>query len=410
MGIVPKWYRHFCAVEDGYVDMLDALDAGRDPPPRWRVGPYARIAQTVRCLSTVERRQLRDFVWRYRGWRGLSVLGLAIAINCTIGWFISAGTSTGWFDRVEAMFLVNLGVLGLASGFIGIWFDQRQLRRLKGRAFIILPIYIFVASLVGGVVTGIVMGKSPASVVGKASVAGLILGFAITTVLALIATVRNRELAALNAQLAAEGAQQRLAGEVTASRLRLLRAQIEPHFLFNTLGAVQQLAEGRAPDAAALTAHLIRFLRDSVGGFDDATTTLGHEVTIVASYLEIMKTRLGARLSYAIDVPDALRSCPIQPTMLLNFVENAIKHGIEAAPRGGTIRLGASASDAMLTIEVADTGVGMADTIGDGHGLRNAREQLALAYDGRATLELVENEPSGLIVRLCIPRDATQES
>jgi signal transduction histidine kinase len=331
-----------------------------------------------------------------------------VAINCAIGYFISH-TSTAPFDVVEAMILVNLGVACIGMGILSAWFNPRRMGRFGPRAFVILPILIVAGALVGGLATMMTNGRPLPMVVERSFTAGLVLGCAITIVMGLIVAVRNRELAAVNAQLVVEADRQRLVSEVAASRLRLLRAQIEPHFLFNTLGAVQQLAEGRAPEAAALTADLIRFLRHSVSGLDRETTTLGDEAAVIGSYLQIMQSRLGARLAYGIDIPEALLGHRIQPTILLTFVENAIKHGIERSPRGGAIRVSASASartsDPMLTIEVADTGVGLGDAIGDGHGLRNAKEQLALAYEGRASLELVENEPSGLIVRVHIPRD-----
>ena len=403
-----NWYDGYRAWEDRYIAMLDALNAGRDPGPDWAEGAYRRrmVAKT-RCMSNVERQQLRDFIWRYRGWRGWVALLALIAANCLIGLMLSLASPK--IGLVEGMVLMNVGVGGIGLSVVAVWFNPGQLTRFRGRAFLILPILALAGALVGASVSAVVAGESPiamfARVGGKTIVAGLAVGLVLTLLLALIVSLRNRELRAANAQLAAETAQQRLAGEVTASRLRLLRAQIEPHFLFNTLGAVQQLAEGKAPDAAALTAHLIRFLRNSMGSFNDAGTTLGDEATVVASYLEIMQSRLGQRLAFTIEVPEALRHCPVQPTLLLNFVENAIKHGIERAPRGGTIRVSASrrASDATLTVEVADTGVGMGEAIGEGNGLRNAREQLALAYGGRASLDLVENEPSGLIVRMSFP-------
>jgi signal transduction histidine kinase len=399
-----NWLRRRRAFGDGFIAMLDALDAGREVAATWQANAYRRrIASKAGCLSTAERRQMRDFIVRNRGWRGSLASALIVAIDCVIGYFVAPTSSAS--EIVEAMILVNLGVCCLGLGIVGAWFTPGRVGRFGPRAFVVLPILIVAGALVGGLSTTIASGRPLPLVVQRSFAAGLILGFVITVVMGLIVAVRNRELAAVNAQLLVEADRQRLVGEVAASRLRLLRAQIEPHFLFNTLGAVQQLAEGHAPEAAALTADLIRFLRHSVSGLDRTTTTLGDEAEVIESYLQIMRSRLGARLAYGIDVPDALRTCDLQPTILLTLVENAIKHGIEPAPRGGAIRVSASMSDAVLTIEVADTGVGLGDAIGDGHGLRNVKEQLALAYEGRATLDMLENEPSGLVVRIGIPRE-----
>jgi hypothetical protein len=406
----PGWWRRYQAYNDAFLEMLDALDAGVEPAPMWQETAFRRrLVTKAKSHSHIGRRQLRDFTRRYRGWRGRAVIVAVIVVNCIIGFLIGHGSAAP-FGVVEAIALVNLGVLGLTFAFIGVWFNPGSLGRFGGRRFLLLPVLIFLGALGGGLCMALVSGISPATALGKSAVAGLILACALTIVLAVIVGVRNRELAAINAQLAAEADQQRLAREVAASRLRLLRAQIEPHFLFNTLGAVQQLAEERAPEAAALTANLIRFLRNAVHGFDDRTTTLGDEAAVIESYLQIMQSRLGARLTYAIDIPAALRQFPIQPTILLTFVENAIKHGIEGSSHGGSIAVSASVVDALLCVEIADTGVGLGDAIGDGHGWRNVKEQLALAYGGRATLEFVENEPSGLIVRLQVPRDDTAEA
>jgi sensor histidine kinase YesM len=264
-----------------------------------------------------------------------------------------------------------------------------------------------VGALFGATVAAVVGGENPITMferVGKhVLTVGLAFGVIYASLLGLIVGLRNRELRALNAKLVVDAEKAKLGTQLTESRLRLLQAQIEPHFLFNTLGAVQQLAEGRAPEAAALSGHLIRFLRNSMGSFGERPVSLGDELVVVESYLRIMQSRLGERLSLRIDVPESLRRCTLLPTMLLTLVENAIKHGIEPSPAGGEIRVSAHRSDSMLAIEVADTGVGMSETLGDGNGLRNVREQLALAYGDVATLALVENEPHGLIVRLTIP-------
>ncbi|EFK97383.1 protein containing Signal transduction histidine kinase, internal region domain, partial [sediment metagenome] len=117
----------------------------------------------------------------------------------------------------------------------------------------------------------------------------------------------------------------------------MLQLQIEPHFLFNSLGSAQQLAEKGAPEAARLIANLIRFLRAATPALREDVTSLAQERTLVEAYLGIMKTRLADRLAYAVDIPASLADAVVPPGMLITLVENAIKHGIEPLPAGGRI-------------------------------------------------------------------------
>ena len=162
-----------------------------------------------------------------------------------------------------------------------------------------------------------------------------------------------------------------------ASTLRLLKAQIEPHFLFNTLGLVQHLAEPTAPQAAAC-----------------ATCD---------AYLKIMQARLPRRLSYEVDCPPELLQFRLPSALLLTLVENAIKHGIEPSIEGGHVQIAAKRSDEQVIITVSDTGVGFGKHIGHGLGLDHIRNRLALMYGDKAKLELEENETRGVIARLIFP-------
>src|SRR4030095_1093779 len=149
--------------------------------------------------------------------------------------------------------------------------------------------------------------------------------------------------------------------DVCSSDLRQL--QIEPHFLFNSLGSAQQLAEKDAPDAARLIADLIRFLRASTQSLRENATTLKQDVAMAAAYLAIMQTRLRDRLSYSIDVSEAIGGQPIPPGMLIPLVETALTHAIHPARSGGSIevvaRIEPRDDGACLAITVADTGAGL---------------------------------------------------
>ena len=238
------------------------------------------------------------------------------------------------------------------------------------------------------------------------SVATFIFAFVYLSLAAIIAALRNREHVATARHLEAEARRSELSRRLAESELKLLQSQVEPHFLFNTLGSAQQLAEKGAPEAARLIADLIRFLRAAAPALRREWAPLADEVGMVDAYLAIMRTRLGARLAVAIDVPPALSRLPVPPGVLITLVENAIKHGIEPLAEGGRITVAArvDASAGQLVVEVADTGAGLAhDAPGQGIGLANVRERLKLLYGEAASLELEENEPRGFIARVRLP-------
>lgn len=187
------------------------------------------------------------------------------------------------------------------------------------------------------------------------------------------------------------------------TRLHLLQAQIEPHFLFNTLASAQQLAVDKAPEAAQLLGHLTRFLRAAMPRWREGEATLGQEIELIAAYLAIMQTRLGARLAYDIAMPPELAPLPFPSAMLMTLVENAIKHGIEPLKEGGEVRVSVQRDGARLVALIADTGAGMGATVGAGVGLDNIRERLKVRYGDAAALELAANEPRGFIARLEMP-------
>jgi hypothetical protein len=223
------------------------------------------------------------------------------------------------------------------------------------------------------------------------------------TIVGAVVNIRDRILAAETARQQAELQRSELNCKLHEARVQALQAQIEPHFLFNTLGAVQQLAECDPPLAVKLTAELITFLRATLGQIRLDHATVASEIKIIRSYLAIMQQRLGGRLSTAIHIDDAVANASIPPSMLLTLVENAIKHGIEPCRRGGSIQVEAHQMGTRLVLSVADTGAGMSETPGDGLGLNNIRERLALMYCDDASLELEENEPSGLLAKLNLP-------
>ena len=371
---------------------------------------YDAFAERVLCsLSEIEREDVRSFDrWFYgEGWRWLA--GIVVATTAC-AWIASR---LPWnMSFVEATVLFNVIVLALLWSGLGAWFGYRKFSGKLFRYIVIGPLLALAGAFVGASVAGLIKGADPfawmldSAKLRHVVIAGLVFGFLYTVVVALIAVLRNREYRALAAHLEAEREQSELSRKLAESRLRMLQLQVEPHFLFNTLGSAQQLAERGAPDAARLIANLIRFLRAATPALRDETATLAQEKALVEAYLGIMRTRLGRRLEYAVDLPASLERVVVPPGMLITLVENAVKHGIEPSPGGGRVdvRIG-FAADGRVELTVADTGAGLngGAPAGQGVGLANIRERLALLHGDAAALELAANEPSGFVARILLP-------
>ena len=188
-----------------------------------------------------------------------------------------------------------------------------------------------------------------------------------------------------------------------ATRLRLLQAQVEPHFLFNTLSNVRRLCQSDAAAGRAMLGQLARYLRAALPRMREQETTLAEEIDLISAYLGVHKIRMGARLETSIDAPPALLAARVPPMMLATLVENAIKHGIAPLAEGGSIRVSARRSGDALALTVADTGRGLAEGSGSGVGLANIRARLATLYGERATLRLEGNSPRGVVAVITLP-------
>jgi len=198
--------------------------------------------------------------------------------------------------------------------------------------------------------------------------------------------------------------------QLVQARLQVLQAQVEPHFLFNTLSAVDYLIETEPPRASRMQKALITYLRGALPQMRQESSTLGRELRLIKSYLELIKMRIEDRLEVEIAVPEGLESAQFPPMMLQSLVENSIKHGIEPKPEGGKVRVSAGIHNARLWVEVSDTGVGVPDgdlldgpTSGTGIGLRNIRERLAVLYPGKSQIMLKSDPSTGTVVRISVP-------
>lgn len=185
---------------------------------------------------------------------------------------------------------------------------------------------------------------------------------------------------------------QRLAALAKDAELRALQAQIEPHFLFNTLANVLALIDYEPQTAKRMLDSFITHLRQSLDSSRQTLATLGSELDLLRSYLQLIEIRMGNRLRFSIECPEALRTTPFAPLLLQPLVENAVKYGLEPKIEGGTVTIRVSQESVAIRIDVIDDGVGLHAKStargGSGMGISNVRERLASLYGERAVLEV----------------------
>ena len=197
--------------------------------------------------------------------------------------------------------------------------------------------------------------------------------------------------------------------ELTVAKLSLLHAQVEPHFLYNTLASAQLLTRTDPARADQMLGNLIMYLRHSLPRTENALSTVGEELERAQAYLDILKIRMGSRLQLQVEVPQQLRGVLFPTMMLQTLVENAIKHGLEPKPGGGTVWILARLHENSVALTVADDGRGFsAEGGGTGIGLRNVRERLRLAYGNSAAFTIVANFPAGVAATITVPHSAAE--
>jgi len=197
--------------------------------------------------------------------------------------------------------------------------------------------------------------------------------------------------------------------QVVEARMAAMQAQVEPHFLFNTLASIDHLIETDPARASTMQKNLIALLRASMPTLrdtgDGGPRDLKRELEVIRPYLEILKVRMEDRLRTEIQVPEGLQSAEFPSMMIQTLVENAIKHGLEPKPEGGSLSVRAEVQHGKLAVTVADTGVGFgkAATAGTGVGLANVRERLHLLYGNKASLSVREHNGGGTAVTITVP-------
>ena len=237
------------------------------------------------------------------------------------------------------------------------------------------------------------------------------MNFVLLFVLALFGTkalVGGKKRAEAQSQLANAAAEREaMQRQLSETKMQMMQAQVEPHFLFNTLASVEHLIQVDPPRASAMQRSLIQYLRAVLPQMRDnaVVTGLGREVDMVKAYLNLLKMRMEERLTVDLQIPDGLRSAAFPPMMLQSMVENAIKHGLECKPEGGTLKIVADVADNKLRVTVTDDGVGfgVVPSDGTGLGLQTIRERLKLLHGDAASLHIGANSPSGVIATITVP-------
>ncbi len=232
----------------------------------------------------------------------------------------------------------------------------------------------------------------------------IVTGWLVAPWAAVAALFHQRELALQDQAQAFALERSELERKALDSRLRLLQAQVEPHFLFNTLANVRELVISGSPQASKVLDSLIAYFRSAVPRLNEPVTTLDQELQLVRSYLELMQMRMPDRLKYSVQADAAAPRVSCPPATLLTLVENAIRHGIDPSEEGGRVDVSVTVVGDRCRAEVTDTGVGLRGTAdGLGTGLAALRERLQMAFGSEAQLRLVSIMPHGTRAEVDFP-------
>ena len=269
----------------------------------------------------------------------------------------------------------------------------------------------FLAALAGGSFTGFALATLFLQPEGfyppVSAIAGDSLRWAVFGGIVLVAHRQLKEATRAAAALEEESLHGiHLDRQMIEAQLQVLQAQIEPHFLFNTLAHVKRLYSREPQVGIEMLSSLRLYLRAALPRMRAMGSTVEREAELARAYLSILRIRLGDRLQFSVEIAEHVRSHSLPPMILLTLVENAIKHGIAPHPEGGDVSIRASGGDGRLEVEVADTGAGFTGSSGSGVGLSNTRARLEALFGGKASLSLMPNSPRGVIARIQLPAEA----
>jgi len=331
------------------------------------------------------------------------VFNLIIAVLIT---YVVRGHGGFFVNLVFSMCIGTLATTFIDGGRLILWGEQKP-PKLKFIVLIIfsLPAAQFIGKLLAAAMLGIPREALSAMRAGNAT--AMLIGGAVCSMFIIWFFWSREHIEFLRAEAEAEKARAAsIEKQALQAQLQMLQAQIEPHMLFNTLANLQGLIAVDPTRAQHMLDQLIQYLRATLSASRSEKTTLAQEFSLLDAYLGLMKVRMGARLSYTLELPDALRSLSVPPMLLQPLVENAIKHGLEPKVEGGLVTVRAEREDDRLKLTVCDTGLGLDEappSDGTGLGVDNVRERLHALYGNRAEFSLIPNTPVGVIAQLTIP-------
>ncbi|HEY2629764.1 MAG TPA: histidine kinase [Usitatibacter sp.] len=342
------------------------------------------------------------------GWRRLV---LALGMSCLVGLILSptfVATTRAWQVMGREM-IVGMATL-TAFGIFEQWPERmpdwiaRWVVQVLAVAFVVPPtalaIYLVISSA-----DPVPFYRSEGRLSGFATM--IATGLFVAPWCAVAALFRQREFALQSQAEAFALERSELERKALDSRLRLLQAQVEPHFLFNTLANVRELVVSGSPKASIVLDTLIAYLRTAVPRLHEPVTTMDQELQLVRAYLDLMHMRMPDRLQFSVEAEEATRRLRCPPTTLLTLVENAVRHGIDPSEEGGRIDVRVTLLGGRCRAEVSDTGVGLIGGVeGLGTGITTLRERLELVFGKEAQLRLVSMIPHGVRAEVDFPAQA----
>jgi len=313
--------------------------------------------------------------------------------------FLTAIKFGGFIDNF--IFSQSIGLLTCSCVLVVLYFFEEARPIYKA---VMMAAALIVGSLCGSFLGTLVSGMSPATLFEKHNLIELlVLGVMFGSIITYIFTSRDR-IAASEAQVQEEKIKHLISEKkVAEANLRILQAQIEPHFLFNTLSNILNLLDTDPEKGKSMLVDFTQYLRTSLSKIRGQTTRLGHEMEMIRAYLNIFKVRMGDRLKFDIDLPAHLEDTPFPPMLIQPLVENAIKHGLEPKVQGGEILISGKENDSHLRLEIIDTGMGINPGRKGGLGLANIRERLQSLYGNDGRLVIEENQSGGVKATIEVP-------
>src|SRR5215831_3877398 len=337
--------------------------------------------------------------------RGLKLMfnggRLLFVLLFSLGWGVVLSThmkSPPWtvFSKTVGLGLITMLVFGLFEQWptrLPRWVARWALQVIS--VALVIPPSMAVLYVITTVPGAPVFYHDPDRMRGFSMLVGL--GIFVAPWVALGAVVRQKEAFARHQAVAFDFERSELERQALDARLRLLQAQVAPHFLFNTLANVQALVDAGSPQASDVLRSLIVYLRAAVPRLNEPITTLDQELQLVQAYLELMHMRMPDRLQFALHVDDAARPLRCPPMTLLTLVENAVRHGIDPSEEGGVIDIAVERRGGRCIVRVSDTGAGLGPANGGlGTGLATLRERLQLIFGADAELSVRALEPHGV--------------